>query len=151
MSLKTSENGISLIKGFGALRLEAYQDAVGVWMIGYGWTGEVEGIPVHGGMVISDDTAEILLRDGLQQYERAVNQLVTATLNQNQFDALVSLAWNIGPGAFEHSTLLKKLNTGDMDVAAAEFLRWNKAGGKVLPGLVTRRKAESTLFQTIPE
>lgn len=73
MSLKTSENGISLIKGFGALRLEAYQDAVGVWTISYGWTGEVEGIPVHEGMVISDDTAEILLRDGLQQYERAVN------------------------------------------------------------------------------
>lgn len=150
MSLRTSENGIALIKRSEALRLDAYQDAVGVWTIGYGWTGPVEGIPVHGGMIISQDTAEILLRNGLLQYERAINQLVTATLNQNQFDALVSLAYNIGLGAFERSTLLKKLNDGDMDGAAAEFLRWNKAGGKVLPGLDTRRKAEATLFQTIP-
>ncbi|EOS93097.1 lysozyme [Erwinia tracheiphila] len=150
MSLRTSENGIALIKRSEALRLDAYQDAVGVWTIGYGWTEPVEGIPVHGGMSISQDTAEILLRNGLLQYERTINQLVTATLNQNQFDALVSLAYNIGLGAFERSTLLKKLNAGDMDGAAAEFLRWNKAGGKVLPGLDTRRKAEATLFQTIP-
>lgn len=150
MSFQTSENGIALIKRFESLRLEAYQDAVGVWTIGYGWTGPVEGIPVHNGMLITDDTAEILLRNGVPQYERAINHLVTVSLNQNRFDALVSLAWNIGPGAFERSTLLKKLNAGDMDGAAAEFLRWNKAGGKVLPGLVTRRKTESTLFQTIP-
>lgn len=151
MSFQTSEKGIALIKRFEGLRLEAYQDVVGVWTIGYGWTGPVDGIPVHGGMVITDDTAEILLRNGLLQYEQVINHLVTAPLNQNQFDALVCLTYNIGTQAFERSTLLKKLNADDMDGAAAEFLRWNKAGGNVLQGLVTRREVEATRFQTIPE
>lgn len=151
MSFQTSQNGIALIKRSESLRLKAYLDAVGIWTIGYGWTGLVEGIPVHDGMLITNDTAEILLRNGVLQYERAINHLVTASLNQNQFDAMVSLAYNIGIGAFERSTLLKKFNAGDMAGAAAEFLRWNKAGGKILPGLVTRRKAEVSLFQTVPE
>lgn len=147
MSFRTSDNGLRLVRSAEGLRLEAYHDAVGVWTIGYGWTGLVNGVPVHAGMVITEDAAEALLRSGLSQYETAVNRLVSVALNQNQFDALVSLAYNIGAGAFEHSTLLKRLNNGDFAGAAAEFLRWNKAGGKVLPGLVTRREAEMALFQ----
>lgn len=147
MSFRTSDNGLQLVRSAEGLRLEAYRDAVGVWTIGYGWTGLVNGVPVHAGMVITEDVTEALLRSGLSQYETAVNRLVSVSLNQNQFDALVSLAYNIGAGAFERSTLLKKLNEGDFAGAAAEFSRWNKAGGKVLPGLVARRDAEMALFQ----
>jgi GH24 family phage-related lysozyme (muramidase) len=144
--MRISDKGISLIKQFEGLRLTAYQDSVGVWTIGYGWTQPVNGKPIHAGMTIKEETAERLLRTGLVGYESDVSKLVKVKLTQGQFDALVSFAYNLGARALSTSTLLKKLNTGDYAGSAGEFPRWNQAGGKALPGLTRRREAERALF-----
>lgn len=144
--MEMSKNGLALLKSFEGCELTAYQDSVGVWTIGYGWTQPVNGKPVSKGMTISQDTADSLLCSGVVQYEKGVTGLVKVAANQNQFDALVDFAYNLGGKALEGSTLLKKLNAGDYAGAADEFPKWNKAGGKVLNGLVKRRAAERSLF-----
>lgn len=145
----TSEKGIRLIKLFEGCRLTAYPDpgtGGDPWTIGYGWTHPVDGKPVRPGMTIDEVTADRLLKTGLVGYENDVLKVVRVKLTQGQFDALVSFAYNVGSRALSTSTLLKKLNTGDYAGAADEFLRWNKAGGKVLNGLTRRREAERALF-----
>lgn len=144
--MKISNDGILLIKKFEGCSLAAYQDSVGVWTIGYGWTQPVAGKPVGRGMTITQNTAEQLLLTGLSQYEAGVTNLVNKPLTQHQFDALVSFAYNLGIKSLGTSTLLKKLNAGDYQGAADEFPKWNKAGGKVLNGLIARRAAERSLF-----
>ncbi|UZM16241.1 lysozyme [Pseudomonas kielensis] len=144
--MKISQNGLSLIKWFEGCRLTAYQDVVGIWTIGYGWTTAVDGDPIHEGMVITQEKADELLREGIKQYEAPVNQNITITLKQYQFDALVAFTYNLGAKNFINSTLLKKLNAGEMQAAADEFLRWHKAGGEVLFGLIRRRAYERDLF-----
>ncbi|MEG4686485.1 lysozyme [Enterobacter cloacae] len=144
--MQTSEKGIALIKEFEGCRLTAYQDSVGVWTIGYGWTQPVDGKPIRAGMTIKQETAERLLKTGLVSYESDVSRLVKVGLTQGQFDALVSFTYNLGSRSLSTSTLLRKLNAGDYAGAADEFLRWNKAGGKVLNGLTRRREAEHALF-----
>lgn len=144
--MRASENGINLIKQFEGCRLTAYQDSVGIWTIGYGWTQPVDCKPVAKGMVITQQKADDLLKQGVVQYENGVNSLVKVQLNHNQFDALVDFAYNLGVNALKGSTLLKKLNTGDYAGAANEFTKWNKAGGKELAGLTRRREAEKSLF-----
>ncbi|TBL46386.1 lysozyme [Obesumbacterium proteus] len=144
--MRASENGINLIKQFEGCRLTAYQDSVGVWTIGYGWTQPVDGKPVGKGMTITQQKADDLLKQGVVQYEAGVHGLVTVQLNQNQYDALVDFAYNLGVNALKGSTLLKKLNAGDYSGAANEFTKWNKAGGKELAGLTRRREAEKSLF-----
>lgn len=141
-----SERGLALIKQFEGCRLEAYQDAVGVWSIGYGWTHPVDGVEIHAGMQIEQVTAERLLLSGIGDYERGVKKLVSVSISQSQFDALVSFVYNLGCRSLADSTLLKKLNQQDYLGAAAEFPRWNKAGGVVLAGLTSRRLAEQKLF-----
>lgn len=147
--MQTSPNGIVLIKKFEGCRLTAYPDpgtGSAPWTIGYGWTHPVDGKPVRPGMTIDQVTADRLLKTGLVSYENDVLKLVRVKLTQGQFDALVSFAYNVGSRALSTSTLLKKLNVGDIKGAADEFLRWNKAGGKVMPGLTNRRKAERDVF-----
>lgn len=144
--MQTSDKGIALIKQFEGCKLTAYQDSVGVWTIGYGWTKPVDGKPIRAGMTIKQETAERLLKTGLVSYESDVSRLVKVGLNQGQFDALVSFTYNLGARSLSTSTLLRKLNAGDYAGAADEFLRWNKAGGKVLNGLTRRREAERALF-----
>ncbi|EOZ5246962.1 lysozyme [Enterobacter hormaechei] len=144
--MQTSEKGIALIKEFEGCKLTAYQDSVGVWTIGYGWTQPVDGKPIRAGMTIKQQTAERLLKTGLVSYESDVSRLVKVGLTQGQFDALVSFTYNLGARSLSTSTLLRKLNAGDYAGAADEFLRWNKAGGKVLNGLTRRREAERALF-----
>lgn len=144
--MRASENGINLIKQFEGCRLTTYQDSVGVWTIGYGWTQPVDGKTVAKGMTITQQKADDLLKQGVVQFESGVNSLVKVQLNQNQFDALVDFAYNLGVNALKGSTLLKKLNTGDYAGAANEFTKWNKAGGKELAGLTRRREAEKSLF-----
>lgn len=144
--MQTSEKGIALIKQFEGCKLTAYQDSVGVWTIGYGWTQPVDGKPIRAGMTIKQETAERLLKTGLVSYESDVSRLVKVGLTQGQFDALVSFTYNLGARSLSTSTLLRKLNAGDCAGAADEFLRWNKAGGKVLNGLTRRREAERALF-----
>ncbi|HBR6834642.1 lysozyme [Klebsiella aerogenes] len=147
--MQTSDEGIALIKGFEGCRLTAYPDpgtGGAPWTIGYGCTLPVDGKPVRPGMTIDQATADRLLKTGLVSYENDVLKIVKVKLTQGQFDALVSFAYNIGSRALSTSTLLKKLNAGDIKGAADEFLRWNKAGGKVLNGLARRREAERALF-----
>lgn len=144
--MQTSDKGISLIKEFEGCKLTAYQDSVGVWTIGYGWTQPVDGKPIRAGMTIKQETAERLLKTGMVSYESDVSRLVKAGLTQGQFDALVSFTYNLGARSLSTSTLLRKLNAGDYAGAADEFSRWNKAGGKVLNGLTRRREAERALF-----
>ena len=144
--MQTSDKGIALIKQFEGCKLTAYQDSVGVWTIGYGWTKPVDGKPIRAGMTIKQETAERLLKTGLVSYENDVSRLVKVNLTQGQFDALVSFTYNLGVRSLSTSTLLRKLNAGDYAGAADEFLRWNKAGGKVLNGLTRRREAERALF-----
>ncbi|HBN5447533.1 TPA: lysozyme [Klebsiella oxytoca] len=144
--MQTSEKGIAMIKQFEGCKLTAYQDSVGIWTIGYGWTQPVDGKPIRAGMTIKQETAERLLKTGLVSYESDVSRLVKVGVTQGQFDALVSFTYNLGARSLSTSTLLRKLNAGDYAGAADEFLRWNKAGGKVLNGLTRRREAERALF-----
>lgn len=141
-TMTTSLQGVELIKSFEGLRLTAYRDAAGVLTIGYGHTGS----DVAAGATITAARAEELLRADLAGAEAAVTSAVQVPVTQGQFDALVSLVYNIGAGAFAASTLLRKLNSGDYAGAAQEFDRWIYAGGSVLGGLVSRRNAEQQLF-----
>ena len=146
--LKTvSTAGINLICSFEGLRLNAYDDGVGVWTIRYGTTIYPNGIKVKRGDTCTTEQAKVYMAHDLKKFESAVNTAVVVPINQNQFDALVSLAYNIGIKAFKNSTLLKKLNVGDIRGAAAQFDVWNKAGGKVMQGLVNRRAVERKLFE----
>jgi lysozyme len=140
--MKVSPHGIEMIKRFEGSRNKAYQDSVGIWTIGVGHTGS----KVHEGLIISDDEVDQLLMHDLEWVEKCISRNVTVTLTQNQFDALASFIFNLGCGAFKKSTLLKKLNAGDINGAAKEFLKWTHAGGKVLAGLVHRREKESQEF-----
>lgn len=139
--MNTSQRGIELIKKSEGVRYQAYDDGVGVWTIGVGHTkGVVKGDK------IDDAKVDEFLRQDLESAEYAVNTLVKVDLTQAAFDALISFTFNLGSGALSRSTLLKLLNAGDRAGAAAEFSKWTKAGGKELPGLVTRRAAERALF-----
>tara|TARA_X000001036_G_scaffold380859_1_gene372539 strand:+ start:2244 stop:2669 length:426 start_codon:yes stop_codon:yes gene_type:complete len=141
--MKTGSKGIDLIKHFEGCELEAYKCPAGVWTIGY---GHIKG--VKEGMTITEQQAEEMLKSELNEYEGYINNLVTAELNQNQFDAMVSWVYNLGGGNLKASTLLKVLNAGDYAGVPAQMMRWNKAGGKVLEGLTRRRQAEADLFAT---
>lgn len=134
--------GVSLIKRFEGLRLEAYQCSAGVWTIGYGHTGK----DVFPGMRISEATAESLLARDIAVHASGVEEALRVAVSPNQFAALVSLAFNIGVAEFQHSSLLRRINAGDVHAAAQEFLRWNKVRGVTNTGLVRRREAERSLF-----
>jgi len=138
--MKTSDKGINLIKKYEGFVPTAYRCSADKWTIGYGHTLNVKSTDV-----ITLDEAERFLKQDIEFAEKEVNRH-NLDINQNQFDALVSLTYNIGSGAFNNSTLLKKLNKGDYQGAADQFLVWNKAGGKVMKGLVRRREAERALF-----
>lgn len=130
-----------MIAGHEGLRLEAYLCPAGVWTIGYGHTKGAKP-----GMTITRQRAEALLKEDLLTAENTVNRLYLK-LNQNQFDALVSFVFNVGSGNFLRSTLLKKIQANANDPAiAAEFNKWNRGGGRVLPGLVKRRQQEAELY-----
>ena len=140
--MKISEEGISLIKHFEGCRLESYQDSVGIWTIGY---GTIKG--VKEGDKINQDEAEHLLQEEMPEYEGYINDMVKVPLEQNQFDALCSWVFNLGPKNLQESTLLKLLNAGDYHTTPEQIKRWNKAGGVILGGLVKRREAEADLFE----
>lgn len=141
----TNQAGLDLIKRFEGYRGRAYKCAAGKWTVGWGSTRNV-----RPGMSITESEAEQRLREDLEDAEWTVAKAIRVPLNDNEFAALVSLVFNIGAGAFRGSTLLRMLNAGDRISASAEFLRWNKAGGKSLEGLNRRRLAERALFLTEP-
>ena len=145
---KLNKASVDLIKEFEGWRSQAYKDSVGVWTIGYGHTSMAGSPTVSSGMVISLETGEEILRRDLQKFQSSVEKYVKVDLNDNQYGALVSFTYNLGERNFSKSTLLKKVNAQDWSGAANEFRKWNKAGGKVLKGLVRRRDAERLLFLT---
>ena len=148
-SMNISQRGLDLIKNLEGCVLTAYQDIAGVWTLGYGHTGDVKE-----GTTITPEAAEEILKVDLEYTEAWVNRLVVVELTQNQFDALVSFAFNVGVTALRYSTLLRLLNLGLYDQAAQQFLRWDKArvNGELVPiaGLAKRRLREKLLFQDKP-
>jgi len=139
--------GIPIIRKFEGLKLKAYLCPAGVWTIGYGNTFYENGSKVQEGEKITLDRADKLLFFVVQKFEAEVKKLVKSVINENQLGALTSFAFNVGAGNLAKSTLLKKVNANPNDVTIRdEFMRWTKANGKVLNGLVTRRKAEADLY-----
>ena len=143
--MKTSSTMRELIREFEGCRLVAYQDPVGIYTIGCGHCGVVGNDPVGPGMRITQQQADELLAMDLERFETSVERLCPGC-SQQQFDALVSFAFNVGSGALQNSTLRKHHTAGNHAAAANEFHRWNKAGGKVLAGLTRRRAAESRVY-----
>ncbi|ASG87596.1 lysozyme [Salmonella enterica] len=139
--MKTSNSGRAFIRAREGVKLAAYQDGGGVWTIGYGHTRGVKQ-----GQVISHEQADEFLVDDLRQVDSCINERVTVTLNQNQFDALASFVFNVGRQAFSDSTLLKKLNEGNYRAAADQFTRWVYDNDQFVQGLYNRRIAERDLF-----
>ena len=139
--MNISNTGIDLIKHFEGCETEAYLCPAGVPTIGY---GHIKGVQM--GDVITEVQAHEMLVEELDEYESYINDLVTVSLNQNQFDAMVSWVYNLGSGNLRASTLLKVLNSGDYSGVPEQIMRWNKAGGEVLEGLTIRRQAEADLF-----
>ncbi len=140
--MQTSESGLDLIRKYEGLQLAAYVCPGGKLTIGYGHTGA----DVTTGKKIDAEEANALLRKDVQRFEKSVNELVMVPISQGMFDALISFSFNLGAGSLKSSTLLKKLNADDREGAADEFLKWNKAKGKVLAGLTARRESERELF-----
>lgn len=138
-----SKNGLHLTEQFEGCRLTAYADSIGIPTIGYGHTSGV-----YLGQECTQAQAEIWLMQDVQHAVDTINALVRCVLNQNQFDALVDLVFNVGSGNFKDSTLLKMLNIHAYDRASHEFEKWNRAGGIVRDGLTRRRLAEKNLFLT---
>ena len=138
--MKTSKNGINLIKKFEGCSLKAYKCPAGVYTIGYGHINNVKQ-----GDNITQLQAETLLMFDLQIFEKEINNL-NLNLTQNQFDAIISFVFNIGIGNFKKSTMLKFLKAGHYPLAAGQFDRWVYQGKQKLSGLVKRRKAEKELF-----
>jgi lysozyme len=136
-----SQKGLDLTALLEGLRLEAYQCSAGVWTIGYGHTKGVKK-----GDKITKEQALKCLREDVMESEAAVNRLVKVKLTQGQFDALVDFTFNVGMGALERSTLLRLVNAENFKDARKEFPKWNKAGGKVVAGLITRRVKEMEMF-----
>jgi len=140
--MQISKEGLALIKKFEGFESRAYLCPAGVWTIGYGHTKDVKE-----GDEWSQAHAEHMLEIELEEFCEYVNKMVKVPLEQYQFDALVAWVYNLGAGNFKESTLLRVLNQSDYDDVPHQIKRWNKAGGRVLQGLVRRREAEALLFQ----
>jgi lysozyme len=140
--MKLTDEGLDLIKRNEGCRLESYQDVGGVWTIGFGHTGA----EVVSGLVWTQQQADEQLNKDLLRFETGVEDLLAVSVNDNQFSALVSLAYNIGLGNLARSGLLKKVNDENFTSAAASFLLWNKASGKIVDALTKRREEERQLF-----
>lgn len=149
--MNINQQGLDLIKSFEGLKLEAYLDAVRIPTIGYGTTiyppSYLNGRTVKLGDKISKDEADTFLKYDVDQKAKKIKSFITQSLNDNQFSALVSFAYNLGEGALKTSTLLKRVNLNSNDpLIKDEFLKWINAGGKPLEGLKRRRQAESDLY-----
>ncbi len=140
--MQLSNNGLKMIKQFEGCSLTVYKDVAGFPTIGVGHLIK----PGEKFTTITQAQADDLLRSDARRFEIGVSNLVTVPLTQNQFDALVSFSFNLGLNALTTSTLLKKLNSGDYKGAADEFLKWNRAGGKVVQGITNRRTEERRIF-----
>lgn len=139
---------LDLIRRYEGLRLRAYRCPAGIWTIGYGHTGQVDGRPLTAGVRITEAQADAYLLADALGHARDILAAATVPLTDGEYGALVALGYNIGWPALRRSTLWRRLMAGDRAAAAAEFARWTRASGRVLPGLVRRRAAERALFLT---
>ena len=147
--MRISPRGLSLLKQFEGCRLIPYKDSAGLWTIGYGHLiADGKTLPDSAKYKITQKQADLLLKYDVIPREKAVERLCAVPLSQNEFDALVSFVFNLGAGCFQRSTIRQKLNRGDKAGAAKVLLRYNRAGGKVIKGLVNRRMAEFKLFMS---
>ena len=145
--MKVNKLGIETMHHFEGCKLTAYQCPAKVWTIGWGNTFYPDKTPVKQGDVITQEQANALFETVMNNFALGVKKCLTKEVNENQFSALVCFAYNVGIGSLQKSTLLKKININPNDeTIAGEFAKWTKAGGKVLLGLVRRRKAESDLY-----
>ncbi|MCH9674708.1 MAG: lysozyme [Gammaproteobacteria bacterium] len=142
---RTNEACLTLIKQSEGVRLEAYQGPSGHWLIAYGHKKGVKP-----GMTVTLEQADALLSQDVSITEQGVSNALQVDTTEDEFSALVCLAYNIGLGNFSKSTVLKKVNAGDKAAAADAFLMWNKMGGKVSTHLAKRRRAERGLFLSAP-
>ena len=142
--MEYSQNGLHLTEQFEQCRLTAYPDVKGVLTIGWGHTGA----DVYEGLTITQDQADALLLRDVRATVNHVNFLVNVPLTQGEFDAIVDFCFNCGSGEFAGSTMLRLLNEGDYASAATQFERWDKAGGKIIAGLLRRRIAEEQEFNS---
>ena len=145
--LTISDEGISLIKRYEGYKTTPYRCPAGLYTVGYGHViGNGLQLPDEWNRTFSLGEIDELLRTDLARFERGVLRYCTVYITQSQFDSLVSFSFNLGLGVLQRSTLRQKLNRGDYDGASKEFLKYTRAGGKVLKGLVRRRQAEYNLF-----
>jgi lysozyme len=144
--MNMNEPGLALIRDAEGLRLRAYRDATGIWTIGYGHTSAAGAPKVVSRLEITRDEAETILARDVATFARGVASAVTVPLNDDQFSALVSFAYNVGLGNFRSSSVLKAVNAADFEAVPQRLALWVKAGGKTLPGLIKRRAAEAALF-----
>ncbi len=142
--MKFNDAGLKLIKEFEGCKLKAYRDIVGVITIGWGATHD-DG-PIKPGTVWTQAQADDRLNKDLLRFQNGVYDLLDVSLSDDQYSALVCFSYNLGLTALKYSHLLAKINDEDFEGAAEEFLKWCKAGGKVVPGLLRRRQAERALF-----
>ena len=145
--MKLNKAGADLIKSFEGLRLDAYLCSAGKPTVGFGSTFFEDGTPVKLGDKITKERADSLFEKVSDSFAAKVKGLIKSDINENQFSALVSFSFNVGIGNLKSSTLLKKVNANPMDASIRnEFLKWNRASGKVLAGLTRRREAEANLY-----
>jgi lysozyme len=145
--VRVSDDCIKMIKHHEGVRLKPYKDPIGLWTVGVGHLiGDGKTLPIEWFRTFTMDEVDELLKKDLMRFERGVLRLCPNNLTQSRFDALVSFAFNVGLGNLQASTLRQKHNRGDIVGAAKEFLRWNKAGGKIFRGLTIRRQDESNLY-----
>lgn len=149
--MRTGTRGIAVIKEYEGVRLQAYKCPAGVWTIGVGHTSAAGDPQVQPGMTITEAEAMQILRQDLVRFEDAITRRVKVELKQHQFDALVSFVFNVGERAFAESTLLRKLNAGRYGDVPAELMKWTRGGGRELPGLVRRRRAEAALWRSVED
>ena len=146
--MKVSKECLEMIKHHEGVRSKPYKCPAGLWTVGVGHViGDGKSLPKEWNRTFTPDEIDSILAADLQRFERGVLRLCPRNLNQNRFDALVSFAFNVGLGSLQRSTLRMKHNRGEIDACAQEFLKWSKAGGKVLKGLLKRRQDESRLYQ----
>lgn len=144
--MEVNASGMALIESFEGCRTEAYLDCAGIWTIGYGHTSSAGPPSVKSGMTISKQEALAILETDVGSFSKGVEACLRVPLNDNQFSALVSFAYNVGLSEFRRSSVLRAVNAGEFQVVPACMAMWIKAGGKVVPGLIARRAAEAALF-----
>jgi lysozyme len=141
-----NQAGIELIKAWEGCKLKAYKDVAGVWTVGYGLTSRAGFIEVGPDTVLTQDEADWYLEQVVDKFASDIRPMIAGQINENQFAAFVSLAYNIGVGAFKRSSALKHFNAGRIELVPDAMRMWKKAGGKTVQGLINRREAEVSLF-----